>query len=55
LLLHHSTGVLNAQKIAGQIDRQNPVPLFQRRIEDAALDGVRYVVDQNIQTSMFRL
>jgi len=37
--------MLNAEKIAGQIDRQNAVPFFQRDVEDAALARMGDIVD----------
>ena len=35
LLFHHLAGVLKAKKIAGQVNRHNPVPFFEGSFQQA--------------------
>src|SRR5581483_9618293 len=49
---HHFAGVLDAQKIAGEIDRQDAVPFLERGVEHAASGRLRHAVDERIDAAV---
>jgi hypothetical protein len=55
-LTNHSPACfLGTQKSAGQVDTDNPVPIFQRKFLWSFSRNDTHVIDQNINPSKFRI
>src|SRR4030095_3025896 len=52
LFSHHLAGVLNAEKITGQINGHDPVPFIKRDVQYATAGGVSHAINQDIQAPM---
>ena len=52
LFSHHLAGVLNAEKITGQINGHDPVPFIKGHVQYTTACGVSHAINQDIQTPM---